>query len=112
LEELPPRCPVCQGIVKMDTVMFGEPIPPDVLQSSRAEALRCDCMLLIGTSGVVYPAAGLALIAKRRSAALIEVNPNKTELSDIVDIALRGTAGEILPQIVNRVKRLQGGRQS
>jgi len=109
-EELPPKCPVCGGIVKTDTVMFGEPIPPDVMQSSRAEAMRCDCMLLIGTSGVVNPAAGLPIIAKRRNAILIEVNPHQTELSDIVDLTLRGTAGTILPQIVKCVKGLVGDR--
>jgi len=106
LEELPPKCPACKGVVKTDTVMFGEPIPADVLQSCIAEAMKCDCMLLIGTSGVVYPAAELPLIAKRRDAELIEVNSHQTELSDAADLILRGMAGEILPRIVEGVRRI------
>lgn len=79
IKEIPPHCPHCGGIVKSDGVMFGEPIPPYALQRSQDETMKCDCMLLLGTSGVVYPTAGFPLIAKRRGATVIEVNPHETE---------------------------------
>ena len=105
LSELPPRCPNCGGLVKSDTVMFGEPIPRDVLNRCLEEAERSDCMLVIGTSAVVYPAAGLPLIVKRNGGALIEVNPNETELSHLCDVIIRAPSGKALPRLVEEVKR-------
>ena len=70
LDEMPPRCPHCRGIIKTDTVMFGEPIPSDALQSCHYHTQLCDCMLLVGTSAVVYPAAEFPLIAARAGARL------------------------------------------
>ncbi|MBF8266574.1 MAG: NAD-dependent deacylase [Dehalococcoidia bacterium] len=64
IRELPPRCPACGGLIKGDTVSFGEPIPRDVLSVCFQEAERCDCMLIIGTSALVYPAAGFPPEAK------------------------------------------------
>ena len=103
LAGLPPTCPECGGIVKMDTVMFGEPIPADVLQECREQTARCDCMLLIGTSGTVKPAAQLPLIAKERGAMLIEINPEETELTSTCDLVLRGPSGELLPLLTQLV---------
>ena len=97
LAQLPPICPECGGTVKMDTVMFGEPIPADVLQECREQTALCDCMLLIGTSGTVKPAAQLPVIAKERGATLIEINPEETALSSTCDLVLRGRSGELLP---------------
>lgn len=108
LEELPPRCPECGGIVKSDTVMFGEPIPLDVLQESREEALRADLVLVIGTSAVVYPAAEIPLIAKRRGARLVEVNPLESALSPICDVIIRLPSGQALPAICQRVLQGEG----
>ncbi len=105
LSELPPRCPNCGGLVKSDTVMFGEPIPRDVLTRCLEEAERSDCMLVIGTSAVVYPAAGLPLIVKRNGGFLIEVNPNETELSLLCDVVIRASSGRALPRLVEEVKR-------
>ena len=106
LEVLPPRCPECGGIVKTDTVMFGEPIPFDVLEVCRDEASRADCMIVAGTSAVVYPAAELPVMVKMRGGALIEVNPLESDLSRQCDIVLRGPSGEVLPKLVERVKAL------
>lgn len=103
LDILPPRCPECGGTIKMDTVMFGEPIPPDVLQACKEHSERCDVMLLIGTSGTVNPAARLPLIARERGAKLIEVNPDETALSPWCDLALRGPSGEVLPLLTKRI---------
>ncbi len=108
--EVPPRCPQCGGVVKGDGVMFGEPIPPDVLSICFREADRCDCMIVLGTSGTVYPAAGFPLRAHERGAYLIEVNPEPTPISDVVDVSLRGATGEVLPLLVTRVRELMAQR--
>jgi NAD-dependent deacetylase len=108
LGDLPPRCPDCGGVVKMDTVMFGEPVPPQVLQACWEQAERCDCMLLVGTSGWVNPAAQLPVVAQEGGATLIEVNPHQTALTSACDIALAGPSGELLPLLVDLVRRGQG----
>ena len=89
----------------MDTVMFGEPIPADVLQQCREHSERCDVMLLIGTSGTVNPAARMPLIARERGATLIEVNPDETALTPWCDLALRGPSGEVLPLLTERLRQ-------
>jgi len=106
--ELPPRCPVCGGVVKGDTVMFGEPIPSDVLTRCIEESKRSDCMLIVGTSAIVHPAASLPLMVKRGGGVLIEVNPYRTELSYLCDICIRAPSGEALPELVSTLKRIKG----
>ncbi len=103
LANAPPLCGECGGVLKLDTVMFGEPIPQDTLQACREAAERCDCMLLVGTSGTVNPAARLPLVAKERGAALIEVNPEATSLTQWCDLALSGPADELLPQLLHQL---------
>ncbi len=100
-ERLPPLCPECGGWVKGDTVQFGEPIPPDVLRSCYAAVERADCMLLVGTSGTVYPAADFPLEVLRRGGALVEVNPHPSELGDIATLSLRGPAGAVLERLLH-----------
>ncbi len=102
-----PRCPDCRGIVKGDTVMFGEPIPLDALESCHEQARLCDCMLLVGTSAVVYPAAEFPVIAYRQGASLIEVNPMETPLSDIAVACVRAPAGEAMPRLLERALALR-----
>jgi len=110
LETLPPHCPRCGGIIKGDTVMFGEPIPLDVLKTCQDETSKSDCMLLVGTSAFVYPAAGFPQEVKRRGGALIEVDPYETGLTRFCDVSLRGKAGEMLPRLVDYIKvKLQQG---
>ena len=104
LEVLPPRCPNCEGIVKGDGVMFGEPIPPDVLEVCHEQAMLAECMLLIGTSALVYPAAGFPEVAQRRGAYLIEVNPMETALTSSCDVVVRAPSGEGLPFLFERIR--------
>ncbi|MBC8280224.1 MAG: hypothetical protein H8E48_05510 [Chloroflexi bacterium] len=104
-DSLPPRCARCSGIIKMDTVMFGEPIPEEVLLACRQQAETCDLMLLVGTSGTVNPAARLPLVAKELGASLIEINPDETSLTPSCDITLNGPSGEILPLLLKRLQR-------
>lgn len=108
IDELPPHCPHCGGIVKGDTVMFGEPIPSDALDECIRQTRMCDCMLLVGTSAVVYPAAGFPVDVKMSGGRLIEINPNETPLSDLADVVLRTPAGQALPRIVDRIRELSG----
>lgn len=100
--DIPPRCPDCDGLVKNDTVMFGEPIPQDALESCFREARLADAVLLVGTSAVVYPAAEFPVIAYRNGARLIEVNPQETPLSEISSAVLRAPSGEALPLLLER----------
>lgn len=106
---LPPRCtePGCDGIVKGDTVMFGEPIPPSALQRSEDETMRADVFMSIGTSAVVYPAAQYPMIAVQRGLPLIEVNPELTPLTEIATEVLRGASGEVLPLLVTAIRERQ-----
>jgi NAD-dependent deacetylase len=104
LDILPPRCPRCQGIIKTDTVMFGEPIPSDVLRICQREALKSDCMLTVGTSALVYPAAGFPLQIKRAGGILVEVNLYESDITPICDISLRGKATETMIRLVEELK--------
>ncbi len=104
--DMPPRCPDCEGIVKNDTVMFGEPIPQDALESCFTEARQADCVLLIGTSAVVYPAAEFPVIVHRQGGRLIEINPQETPLTEISDAVVRAPSGEALPSLLERVGEL------
>ena len=111
LASLPPYCPKCGGVIKGDTVMFGEPIPPDVLQICQTQALSSDCMLILGTSGVVYPAASMPGLARRTNRALlIEINPEESALSGECDVVIRAPTGEALPVLLEQVRALQAGR--
>lgn len=103
--DLPPLCEECGGFVKGDSVMFGEPIPSDVLRKCFQEADKSDLMLVIGTSAFVYPAASLPLIVKDNGGSLIEMNTMKTPLSSICDVCVVGPSGETLPLLVKEVKR-------
>jgi NAD-dependent deacetylase len=105
---LPPSCPRCNGILKSDTVSFGEPIPPDVLTACGEEADHADCMLVAGTSATVYPAAGFPMAIAERGGDLIEVNPYPSELTALCRVTLSGAAGEVLPALVDRIRTLRG----
>ena len=102
----PPKCPNCGGVIKGDTVMFGEPIPRDVLERSFAESNRSDCMLVIGTSAVVHPAANMPIIVKRNGGVLIEVNPMNTGLTSHCDITIQAPSGESLPVLLGEVQNI------
>jgi len=108
---LPPTCPRCQGIIKTDTVSFGEPIPSYVAEKSLEEAWKCDLMLICGTSAVVFPFASLPRIARQRGGAtIIEVNAEPTPLTEdgISDYLIQGKTGELLPRIQEEVKKIVG----
>ena len=95
----PPVCGACGGQMRPDVVLFGEMLSADVWDEAAEGAAESDVCFVVGTSAIVYPAAGLPLAAKRAGAFLVEVNPESTPLSDACDQTLRGPAGELLPQI-------------
>lgn len=105
--QLPPSCPQCGGIIKIDTVSFGEPIPPDVLEMCYRETQCCDCMIVAGTSATVYPAAWFPMQVRERGGTLIEVNLYDSELTPLCNLSLRGKAAELLPRLVWAIQTLQ-----
>jgi NAD-dependent deacetylase len=123
LDELPPRCK-CGAALKYDVVHFKEPIPSDVMEESEIEASRCDFMLICGTSAVVYPFANLPRVARfhsdrsvtgvdvmgyKANVKIIEINADPTPLTNegVSDYLIQGRTGEILPKIVEEVKKAQ-----
>ena len=94
-----PRCASCGALLRPDVVWFGEMIPRGALVEADEAAADCDAFLSVGTSSLVYPAAGLAEVAMRRGVPVIEVNPNSTDLSPRADVVLAGPAGYILPAL-------------
>jgi len=95
-----PTCPDCGAPVRPGVVWFGEAIPEDALHTSFAAAGDCDVFLSVGTSALVYPAAGLGDVAIEAGAITIEVNPGPTGQSDSYTASLRGNAGVVMPKLV------------
>ena len=95
---MPPRCPHCGDLIRPAVVWFGESLDPDVV-SDAAAATDCDVFITVGTSAVVYPAAGFLEQAKRNGAFTAEINPEATPATHSVDLALQGGAETILPQL-------------
>jgi NAD-dependent deacetylase len=99
LPDLPPHCS-CGGLLRPGVVWFGEALPADVWERAAQASSKADVFLVVGTSGVVYPAAGLIATAKSAGARIIEVNTEDTAQTSMVDCVLRGPAAELLPQLV------------
>jgi NAD-dependent deacetylase len=94
--EIPPRCPHCGDLIRPGVVWFGEPLDPETVDRAR-QAAACDVFITIGTSAIVYPAAGFIDLARRHGAFTVEINPEATPA--VVDLALRGGAEQALPEI-------------
>jgi NAD-dependent deacetylase len=96
--QLPPKCPHCGGMIRPGVVWFGETLDPGVVAQA-ANATNCDVFMTIGTSAVVYPAAGFLEQAKAHGAFTVEINPEATPATRMVDLALVGGAETVLPRI-------------
>jgi NAD-dependent deacetylase len=96
----PPTCRSCGGIVKSATISFGQAMPEEEMARAAAAARACDLFLAIGSSLVVYPAAGLPMAAKRSGAKLVILNRDPTELDDHADLVLNAEIGPTLGRIV------------
>ena len=103
-----PHCPSCNGIIRPDIVWFGEMLPEGVFETATDAASRCELFLSVGTSAVVYPAASLPLTARKNGAYVVEINTERTEISQIVNETLLGKAGEILPPLVKIKEEIKG----
>lgn len=98
----PPLCEVCrEGRLRPGIVWFGEMLPMDAWDRAYEALETCDLCVVVGTSGIVQPAASLPLVALGAGAPIVEVNPDQTELTDMVTHVLRGTAGEVLPALID-----------
>jgi NAD-dependent protein deacetylase/lipoamidase len=95
----PEACRDCGNSLRPDIVLFGEMLPAGAFEFAAERAARCEVCFVIGTSGLVYPAAGVPEIAKSVGAFVCEVNPEPTPLSDLCDEVIVGKAGDVLPQI-------------
>lgn len=96
----PPRCVSCASPLRPDVVWFGESLDPSVIGAAQQAALDADVCLVVGTSALVYPAAGLPELTLRAGGAVVEVNVDSTPLTDAATVSLHGPSGEILPLIV------------
>jgi len=96
-----PLCPGCGGILRPGVVWFGEAIPPAALQAADIAANTCDVFLSIGTSSLVWPAAGLGETAQQRGATVIEINPDATPLTGQSNFVLSRKSGVVLPELVS-----------
>ena len=95
----PPRCGRCANLVRPGVVWFGERLPPAALEAAERAVAGCDVLLVVGTSGAVWPAAGLAGAARRAGAWVAIVNPHASEIDDQAHAVLRGTAATLLPSL-------------
>ena len=102
-EEGPPRCPHCDAYIRPDVVWFHEMLPADALQDANTAVRFCDVMLVVGTSGLVTPAATLPETARQHGASIIEINPQDTPITRIAQVKLTGPSGEVLPKLLEEL---------
>ncbi len=102
--EPPDVCAGCGGRLRPGVVWFGEMLPPDAWARADASARGADVFLTVGTSAVVYPAAGLPLAAHASGAYVAEVNPQRSDIADALDEHVTGRAGKVLPRLVDAVE--------
>ena len=95
----PPHCADCGNRVRPGVVWFGEMLPAGAIEAAEQAATGCDLMLVVGTSGAVWPAAGLAALARRAGAEVVIVNPHPSEIDADAHRVLRGTAAALLPRL-------------
>ncbi len=108
-EVLPPECRKCGNFIRPGVVWFGEMLPGEVLERATEVAYEADVALVIGTSSLVYPAAGLPDIVSARGGRVIEINPKATPLTPRVDLYWEAFAGEALPRLVDALHLQKDG---
>jgi NAD-dependent protein deacetylase/lipoamidase len=96
----PPRCAECGNLVRPGVVWFGELLPAAAFDAAERAARRCDAMLVVGTSGAVWPAAGLVSLARHAGAYVVAVNPHPSEIDDEADEVIAATAAQALPALL------------
>ena len=106
---IPPKCPRCGGLLRPDVVWFGESLPEAAMEAATHASRQCQVFLSIGTSTVVYPAAGLPTEALRAGATVVEINPHRTPFTNTAHFVLSGAAGSVLPQMLEALIAARGG---
>ncbi len=104
-----PKCPRCGSLLRPDVVWFGEPLPRKALEEAFKLAETADLVLVIGTSGVVYPAAYIPQIVKEHGGKVIEVNTERSGITPIADLFIRGRAGEVMGRLMEKVRVMLNG---
>ena len=105
LQEDIPDCEHCHGILKPDVVFFGELLPEATLKKATFNATRCDLLIVIGSSLVVYPAASIPMYAKESGAKLVIINNAPTPCDSVADVIIHYSAGEVMERILGEVKK-------
>lgn len=103
LKTIPPACD-CGTILRPDVVWFGESMPRDALDQAYSAIHSCDTLLVVGTSGVVYPVASFPETVKKKGGFVIEINVEATPITGMADVTLLGRSGDILPALVDGVR--------
>jgi len=106
LPRVPPLCSECGAMERPGVVWFGEFLPEVVMGAAFAAIEGCEVLVVVGTSAVVYPAAGFVEVAATAGAKVIEVNPEASSMAHFADVALRGPAGELLPLVDARLAEI------
>ncbi len=107
-----PACRGCGGLVKTATISFGQPMPEAPMVRARAATLACDLFLVLGSSLVVYPAAGFPLLAKRNGARLAIVNREATDQDGLADLVLHAEIGAVMAGAIGGERRGSDGRRN
>ena len=102
LGQIPPRCE-CGALLRPDVVWFGEGLPTEGLVRAEKALRECDILMTVGTSGYVYPVASFPMVAQASGAVVVEINLERTPISQIADFTLLGQAGNVLPVLWSRV---------
>jgi NAD-dependent deacetylase len=97
----PPTCPVCDNLVRPGVVWFGEPLPGKEWGLAEQRMQEADLVVIVGTSGVVQPAASLPLLAREAGTPIIEVSPQRSDLTPVATVFVEGTAAQALPKLVD-----------
>jgi NAD-dependent deacetylase len=108
LKRIPPVCPDCKGLIRPHIIWFGEELETDILKKAGTAARESQVFFVIGTSGVVQPAASLAGLAKRQGAMVVEINLERTPITENADLFLQGPSGQVLPALLKMICRARG----
>ncbi len=103
----PARCGDCSGYIRPGVVWFGEMLPEEAVDEAYEAARDAEVFLSIGTSAVVYPAAGIPLLAKEHGAYVAEINTERSAIADEVDEVILGPSGDVLPRLIEAVRALK-----
>jgi len=103
-----PTCVLCEGLLRPDIVWFGEMLPQEIWRAAVQATTSCEVFLVVGTSAVVHPASGLIRLARGVGAIVVEANLTLTVASDPAEIGIYGPSGQLLPQVMKRLRELKG----